>query len=133
MPFCLIDFDFTMKVTKDSYVNNQQVVIDTALLLPFVPEPVKLMRENSITYKLRVTPTDPDSPIYEKAILVLSGNEPVREVLQWLNSILETTKGLNATTVNEVDAIIRRTVKGTALTAYELKHKELLALCKQQA
>ena len=122
-----------MKVTKDSYSNNKQVIIDTALLLPFVPEPVKMTRENSITYKLRVTPTDPDSPVYEKAILVLSGNEPVREVLQWLNSILETTKGLNATTVDEVDAIIRRTVKGTALTAYELKHKELLAVCKEQA
>jgi hypothetical protein len=121
-----------MKVTT-TYPSNKDVIIDTASLLPFVPEPLKLTRENSITYKLRVTPSDKDSPIYEKSILVLSGNEPVREVLQWFSSLLEIIPGLNASTVAEVDTIVRRTIKNTALTAYELKHQELLNKAKEQA
>jgi hypothetical protein len=121
-----------MKVTT-THPSNKDVIIDTASLLPFVPEPLKLTRENSITYKLRVTPSDKDSPIYEKSILVLSGNEPVREVLQWFSSLLEIIPGLNASTVAEVDTIVRRTIKNTALTAYELKHQELLLKAKEQA
>lgn len=122
-----------MKVSKDAYSNNKEVIIDVSLLLPFVPEPVKMTRDNSITYKLRVTPSDKDSPVYEKSILVISGNEPVRSVLQWFSSILEIVTGLNATTPQEVDSIVRRTIKDTALTAYELKHKELLAAAKNVA
>jgi hypothetical protein len=122
-----------MKVSKDVYTNNKEVIIDTSLILPFVPEPIKMTRENSINYKLRVTPADKDSPVYEKSILVLSGDEPVRSVLQWFDSILEIVTGLNASSPEEVDNIVRRTIRNTALTAYDLKHKELLAIAKNNA
>ena len=89
-----------------------------AELLTLVPVDSKLTKANSITFKLRVNPAEANSPTYEKAVPIISGSEGVRAALEFSKYAEAIVVGMNAQTTNEKDIIVRRMLKGTALTAY---------------
>ena len=48
-------------------------------LLPLVPDPEEeLTASNSVSYHLRVKPSDNGSPTFKKYVRILTGNETVR-------------------------------------------------------
>ena len=88
-------------------------------LLPLVPDAEdELNSSNSVSYSLRVTPSDADSPTYKKYVRVLTGSEDVRTVLTWVADTALVITGLNISTpVNEY-TLLTNLVKGSAKTIY---------------
>ena len=65
-------------------------------LLPLVPEPEdELSSSNSVSYLLRVKPSDADSPTFKKYVRVLVGGESVRTIVNWSFDHSKVLEGLN--------------------------------------
>ena len=82
--------------------------------MTFVPEETKLHKGNSVVFKLRVNPTDNNSPQIESTMRVLSGEEGVRPALQHRRELQRVVIGLNATTGPQIYAIVQQTLSGRA-------------------
>ena len=79
--------------------NGSFSVTKRAAILPLVPEEAgELNSSNSVSYALRVTPADADSPTHKKYVRVLTGSEDVRTVLTWIVDSKAVVRGLNVTT-----------------------------------
>ena len=90
-----------------------------APILPLVPEDSEpLNSSNSVSYSLRVSPTDVDSPTYKKYVRVLTGNENVRTVLTWINDSALVKTGLNITSPQNEYVLLKNLLKGSAKTIY---------------
>ena len=88
-------------------------------LLPLVPEDDhELNSSNSVSYSLRVNPTDADSPTYKKYVRVLTGGEDVRTVLTWVSDTALVISGLNVTQPGNEYTLLTNLVKGSAKTIY---------------
>ena len=57
----------------------------------------RLDKTNSVTFDLRTTPADADSPKYRYMVRILTGNETVQEILHWKTDVLKVCQGLNCT------------------------------------
>ena len=59
-----------------------------------------LSSRNSVSYSLRSSPTDANSPTYQykKSVYVLEGNEDFRIILRWKDNVNVVLRGLNITT-----------------------------------
>ena len=91
-------------------------------LLPLVPDPEEeLNASNSVSYLLRVKPSDNDSPTFKKYIRVLSGNESVRTVLTWSEDQAQVIQGLNITDEADIYALTKGVLTGSAKTIYTTK------------
>ena len=90
-----------------------------APLLPLVPdEDQELNSSNSVSYSLRVSPADANSPTYKKYVRVLTGGEDVRAVLTWVNDVALVVTGLNVTQPANEYTLLSNLVKGSAKTIY---------------
>ena len=88
-------------------------------LLPLVPDTEdELNSSNSVSYSLRVTPSDADSPTYKKYVRVLTGSEDVRTVLTWVADTALVITGLNITSPANAYTLLTNLVKGSAKTIY---------------
>ena len=88
-------------------------------LLPLVPDSEdELNSSNSVSYSLRVTPSDADSPTYKKYVRVLTGSEDVRTVLTWVSDTALVITGLNITSPSNEYTLLTNLLKGSAKTIY---------------
>ena len=88
-------------------------------LLPLVPDPEdELNASNSVSYLLKVKPTDVDSPTFKKYIRVLTGNESVRTVLTWSEDHSQVVRGLDLTDAADVYALTTGVLTGSSKTIY---------------
>ena len=95
-------------------------------LLPLIPEDDDDMDSgNSVSYNLRVDPTNTDSPTYKKCVRVLAGGESVRACIQWSRDCETVLKGLNITGAQNTYDLLRNLLTGSALTLLESKVTEL--------
>ena len=94
-------------------------------LLPLVPEEDdELDSSNSVSYNLRVEPTNTDSPTYKKHVRVLAGGESVRACIQWSRDSDTVLKGLNISGAQATYDLLRNLLTGSALALLELKVTE---------
>ena len=94
-------------------------------MLPLIPEEDDdLDSSNSVSYNLRVDPTNPDSPTFKKYVRVLRGGESVRACLQWSRDSAAVAKGLNVTGARAKCDFFCNMLIGSALTLFETKVAE---------
>ena len=72
----------------------------TQVLLPLIEDPDQyaLDKSNSVTWELRSSPTDVDSPKYKYLVRILQGNETPRQMIRWRLDVAKVCNGLNADT-----------------------------------
>ena len=87
-------------------------------ILSLVPTETKLHKNNSVVFKLRVTPASPDSPTYELTVPIVSGSEGTRAAVNFRRGVKTILTGMNATNADSQHAIIQRMLKDNALQAY---------------
>ena len=88
-------------------------------LLPLVPEPEEeLTASNSVSYLLRVKPSDTDSPTFKKYVRILTGNKSVRAVLTWSEDQDKVVRGLHLTDFPDQYALTCGLLSGSAKTLY---------------
>lgn len=105
-----------MKIhTKGLFDNGKEGDVP---ILPLVPKPKKLGKDNSVTFKVRTDPANDRSPTYETTCIVLTGNEELRDVLEWRRTVRRVIEGMDATTADAKQHIISRVLKDSAWTAY---------------
>ena len=98
-------------------------------LLPLVPEATEEMdSSNSVSYNLRVDPSNNDSPTFKKHVRVLEGGESVRSCLQWCRDSSAVLTGLNITDTKSSFDLYCNLLSGSALTLFETKVR---AECKE--
>ena len=105
--------------------NKQGKVAFLAPPIPFVREEIKQASKlNSITLKLRVSPTDDDSSTYELTVPYFSDGtgQAALDVRANLNKIFT---GQNITTGPDQCRMVRAILKGDALNAFNQKMTEL--------
>ena len=103
-------------------------------LLPLVPDPEEeLNSSNSVSYLLKVKPSDADSLTFKKYIRVLSGNESVRTVLTWSEDQAQVLEGLDITDAGDVFALTKGVLTGSAKTIYTTKVETDCATAKEAA
>ena len=74
-----------------------------APLLPLVPDPeMELNSSNSVSYLLKVKPSEADSPTFKKYVRVLNGSEDVCSVLTWSSDQAQVIRGLVNKTTSHV-------------------------------
>ena len=89
-------------------------------LLPLVPLPaVEMNSSNSVSYLLRIKPSDADSPTHKKYVRILTGSEDVRTVIQWANDQTACITGLDLTDVGDQYTLTLNLLKGSAKTIYD--------------
>ena len=89
-------------------------------LLPLVPEGTEEMdSSNSVSYSLRVNPTDANSPTFKKYVRVLAGGESVRGCLQWSRDSAAVITGLNITDAKATYDLYGNLLTGSALTLFQ--------------
>ncbi len=88
-------------------------------LLELIPAPTKFTKSNSITFKLRVSPSSDKSPTFEVTLLILDGSEGIREAVTFRKVIASILTGMHATNADKKDGIVRQVLKGNAKQAYE--------------
>ena len=94
-------------------------------LLPLIPEEdEELDSSNSVSYNLRVDPTNTNSPTFKKHVRVLRGGESVRACLQWSRDSAAVAQGLNITDARAKFDLHCNMLIGSALTLLELKVTE---------
>ena len=91
---------------------------DDFQLMKFVPEVRKYTRNNSITFKLRVSPTSADSATLEQSMFILDGSEGVREAVSFRKEIGKVFVGMHANNAAKKDGLVQRVLKGNAMQAY---------------
>ena len=103
----------TIKATsnqKDGIYNR------ASLILPFVqedPEVSKLTKDNSVTLELKVDPADADLAKVKYNIRIVSGTETPREIIHWVNDLLnQVFPGLGLTTGASQRAILHTLTTG---------------------
>ena len=69
------------------------------IILPLVddPEVDKLDKTNSVSYELRSSPADSNSPKYKVMVRVLTGGESPRAAIKWREDVDKVIVGLNIT------------------------------------
>ena len=82
------------------------------------PEIRELEKGEYQTYKLRNTPTDPDSPTYALAVPYFSSG-CVEEWLKFRRNLTKVLTGQNVTTGPAQYSVARRLLDGDALAAFE--------------
>eukprot|EP00957_Ditylum_brightwellii_P093589 7126670-Ditylum_brightwellii.AAC.1 len=92
--------------------------VKQAVILFTRPTPRTLERRTFHTYKLRTTPADPNSPIYELSIPFFNEGSPEEWIKTWrgLQAVL---KGQNVTQGSASYAVAKTLLKGDALTVFE--------------
>jgi len=89
-------------------------------ILPLVPEAVKINKSNSLSFKLRTSPAEENSPTFELAVQYLKGTETVREAINFRINYTKVAHGMNAAGDGaQQDTIATRLLQDTALTAYQ--------------
>ena len=87
--------------------------------MKLVPDEQKFTKNNSITFKLRVAPTQANSATYELTVPILDGSEGVRPAVIFRKVISTVFNGMNADNAAKKDGMVKRILKGNALQAYE--------------
>eukprot|EP00957_Ditylum_brightwellii_P167735 12769253-Ditylum_brightwellii.AAC.1 len=82
------------------------------------PQARQLERGQYHTYKLRTTPADATSPIYELSIPFLD-NGTSKEWIKFQRGLQVVLKGQNATQGTPSYAVVKTLLKGNALTVFE--------------
>ena len=85
----------------------------------------ELTKANSVAWDLRTVPADQDSSTYRKQVRVLSGDEPIRQVLRWRADVDIVYTGLEATTVAARRTLIVRMMRLNPLATFNTKMSEL--------
>ncbi|NJO52630.1 MAG: hypothetical protein HC840_28110 [Leptolyngbyaceae cyanobacterium RM2_2_4] len=105
--------------------------------LPMLIETNKKKTQKTLVFKLKVHPTDNNSPVYEFQMDALDGTEDTREVLQWRVNLDKVITGFNITTAEGKDRMIQQLLRGKVLTTYtagmEHKRRELHNNRQQEA
>ena len=88
--------------------SNDNSKTSSKIILPLIddPEVDKLDKTNSVSYELRSTPGDADSPKYKTLVRVLLGTESPRAVIKWRKDCSKVVRGLNITTLEPMMAIV---------------------------
>ena len=74
--------------------------------------------QKTLVFKLKVHPTEANSPTYEFQMDALDGTENTREVVQWNINLNKVLVGFNITTPVAIDQMIQQTLRGKVLTTY---------------
>eukprot|EP00957_Ditylum_brightwellii_P154611 11767256-Ditylum_brightwellii.AAC.1 len=82
------------------------------------PHPRQLKRRQYHTYKLRTTPIDATSPIYELSVLFFDEGTPEEWIKFW-HGLQAVLKGQNATQGPPSYAVSKTLLKGNALTVFK--------------
>ena len=77
------------------------------IILPLIddPEEDQLDKTNSVSYELRSSPANNDSPKYKVLVRVLKGGESPRASIKWRQDVDKVITGLNITTYTNKKAI----------------------------
>jgi hypothetical protein len=86
--------------------------------LPLTIETNLKKTQKTLVFKLKVHPTDNNSPTYEFQMDALDGTETTREVVQWNINLNKVLVGFNITTATATDQMIQQTLRGKVLTTY---------------
>ena len=70
-------------------------------------------KENSVSWDLKVAPTDGGSATYKQSVRILSGQETVRQILRWGKDVAKVLVGLNLTQVNTQRPIYQALMRET--------------------
>ena len=98
-----------------------------APLLPLVPnEEEELNTSNSVSYPLRVKPSENDSPTFKKHVRVLTGDEEVRTMLTWAEDSATVINGRAIQDLANIYTLMVNLLKGSAKTLYT---EQIGALC----
>ena len=108
-----------MKVDAKAVASLGKRQHNETAILTLVPETVKYPKDKLLQFKLRTTPGDADSPTYELTVPKISGQEGVRETIKWTKAIMQVFVGMNATTADQRNQLVRRALCDQADTAYE--------------
>ena len=88
-------------------------------VLTLAPPQIKYRREQTATFKLRVSPTDNDSALYEMVVPFYDGTGTLQECIHARVNLRKVFVGLNANTGADQDRIAQQLLKGVALESYE--------------
>ena len=106
----------TLKTIKDQIPKKKQPW--DLMVIPFAKEPPKYVsKEDRLTFKLRSTPNDADSITYEVKSYAFDDGSP-EEWLEHIKTFRKILKGQNITTGEPAFAMLKRLLKGKALTDF---------------
>ena len=105
-----------MKIAKSTYDFAQRT--QTRAILPLTDDEVDGEHLKTSTFKLRTTPTEPNSPKYSLTVPIIDDTVSVRQVLKWVVAVGKVTTGLNITTGTNKNPIIQELCSGSHLVAY---------------
>ena len=108
-----------MKVDAKAVASLGKQQHNEVAILTLVPEMVKYPKDKLLQFKLRTIPGNADSPTYELTVPKISGQEGVRETIKWTKAIYQVFDGMNATTAQQRDLLVRRALCDQAETSYE--------------
>jgi hypothetical protein len=101
--------------------------------LPLEFDESTLKSRKTLKFKLMTVPTDPASAKIEKELAILDGSEPVRTIIYWMKDVKTVFRGLNLTTGEGQDNIVKQVVVGQALTTYEAAVETLVIIAHDNA
>ena len=123
------------KAISDSTPIGKRKVIPPIPLTP--PEPKQYSSDELTTHKLKINPNEEDSGLLELKVATF-GTGSLEEWFRHEDNIVRVLTGMGATTGPEQYSLIRRMIKGSALSAFNNKATELghatvahAALCRQ--
>ena len=103
--------------------NDSESKTKATRLLPLVPSELEpLTKENSVGLLLATDPANmADSPKYKMLARILKGDEDVRTMLVWKESVKKVIRGMNLNTAMLQAGMIPNLLDGTAKVLYEAK------------
>ena len=90
--------------------------------LPLVPVEYNVDLKNPSkcgSFKLRTTPADADSPKYTFTMAYADGTQDLRFYIEWFHNVNKVVTGLNITTAEAKNNMIRQLCSGPVLAAYD--------------
>ena len=108
---------------------KSNALITKEVLLPLVPIPPDESKVNeTVTFSLPSNPTDTDSPKYKLTCHILQGDEDLRTLITWHQSVHRVLKGFNLSNkyqpaVNIIETMLRGTPQSFFQQALEFEAK----------
>ena len=100
-------------------ITTRKTIDAKRAIIPFDRPPIKALERGQYhTYKLRTTPADASSPVYELAVPFFDSGTP-EEWIKFRRGLKAVLKGQNVTTGPPSFAVAKTLLKGDALTVFE--------------
>ena len=104
------------------------------VLLSLVPDEIKpedLNSTNSVSYQLRSTPSDDNSPKHKVTVRILPATPDTRTIIQWIQDVRRIITGLNIADYAPRVAMVKTLLRGTNAAMFDTQLNQLKELRMQ--